>query len=76
MSNAKRCDRCGKLYSNLNHTLSGSISARAIGWTVTHYYPEHYDFCGDCADSLATLIAMWFKDNWYKRKEVSDDPAP
>ena len=62
MANAKKCDRCGKLYSESD--LLEKFKFKDSEWRYSlkydaHPYPAHQlDLCPDCLKSLYSWLCM------------------
>lgn len=58
MSNAKKCDRCGKLYENYKGVkiTEGGNSYNTVIFTGNNYGNRDFDLCPDCMSKLIEFI--------------------
>lgn len=77
MAEAKKCDRCGKLYEPYNKSKLYGIIGRKIYWRVSAFafmiedsegysIDGRHDLCPDCMKSLQ----KWFKDKECEENEI------
>lgn len=68
MADAKKCDRCGKLYEPYNKSrLYGTMRVSAFAFMIEnrgYSLDERYDLCPDC---------MKFLQKWFKGKECEEN---
>lgn len=60
--NAKKCDRCGRLYEHYDgrksfpKSLSNSIGLRDTDIAGTCWQRDHFDLCEDCMTKLESFL--------------------
>lgn len=60
MSKAIECDRCGRFTNRYD---AFDISSERLLHRVKHdtHFPDSFDLCRDCGDSLNLMLVKWWR---------------